>query len=331
MPDDADPGLDDDGGNADTGSSGTGVESESPSPEDSFARLGNEIRLSILRTLHEQVSVGDRSEQTVPYSQLRQAVGEEDSGKFGYHLNRLLGEFVEKWPDGYAIRYPGKELVRTVKSGAVTATERGESEPVDAACYLCGSPVIVSYTNGYISACCTRCRGALDFDFMPEGALSSIPVPAGAVGDAVETAPLDLLDRVHGRYCHRSRSFGDGSCPRCGGTAVADIRACSDHDDGEGPCSECGITLPATVQMSCRVCGEGGLAPAACVASHRDPFRDALAHAGVGRLGYDAFAIMAGWPIEVVDHDGATAISYDLPTEPSSVVIDEALEIHAGG
>ena len=61
---------------------------------EAFARVGNETRLAILLALHDRVALGDRSDYTVPYSELREAVGEEDSGKFGYHLNRLLGEFV---------------------------------------------------------------------------------------------------------------------------------------------------------------------------------------------------------------------------------------------
>lgn len=299
-----------------------------PPPEDSFATVGNEIRLEILRVLHERLSVGDRSEYTVPYSELREAVGVEDSGKFGYHLNRLLGEFVEKREDGYAIRHAGKELVRTVESGAVGRSEGGESGPTDAACFCCGAPVTVSYLDGYVSALCTECDGALGFDFMPDGALSSIPLPTGAVGDAVEIDPRGLLDRAHGRFCHRVRVFGDGICPRCGGRADAEFRVCPDHDTSDGLCPACGIVLPATIEVTCTVCSEGGVVPPACLVSHREPFHSLLADDGSTRLGYETFAMMAGLPFTVVDYEGETALEYDLPNVDGPVVLDAALDIH---
>ncbi|MFC7136960.1 hypothetical protein ACFQRB_11755 [Halobaculum litoreum] len=185
----------------------------------------------------------------------------------------------------------------------------------------------MTYTGGYVVACCTECPGALGLDLVPDGALSSIPVPAGAVGDAVETAPRALLDRSHGRFCHRARMFGDGICPRCGGESTATIEVCDDHDGGEEPCSACGVTMPAVVRTTCRVCAEGGIAPGATVVSHRTPFREALAAAGVDRLGYDAFATMLRWPATVTDADGDPALRYDLPTVGGDVVVDGDLDI----
>ena len=322
---------DDEDGDERGGGSGDGDSADtdgSTEPADAFARLGNETRLSILDVLHDRLSVGDRSDYTVTYTELREAVGEEDSGKFGYHLNQLLGEFVEKRPGGYAIQYPGKELVRTVESGAVEPASSGESGPTDATCFLCEAPVSVSYVDGYVSARCTECDGALDFDFTPEGALSSLPVPAGAVGEAVETAPRELLDRVHGRFCHRSRMFGDGTCPRCSGPATASIRVCPDHDAGDGPCRECRTVLPATVRTTCEVCGEDGISPGGCVVSHRAPFRDALADAGVEGLGFEAFGTMFAWPLTATERDGDPALAFDLPGGPDRVVVDGDLAVH---
>lgn len=304
------------------------VREDRQSPEDSFAVVGNETRLSILRVLHERVDVADRTDYTVPFTELREAVGEEDSGKFSYHLNQLLGEFVEKRPEGYAIRYPGTELVRTVKSGAVAPTESAVSEPTTASCYLCGAPVSVAYTNGFVSAQCTECPGALGFDYMPEGTLSSIPVPGGAVGEDIDAAPKALLDRVHGRFCHRVRTFGDGACPRCGGPTESRLRECSDHDATDGPCAECGTSMAATVRVTCEVCSEGGISPAACMVSHRAPFREALASAGIDALGYDAFAVTAGWPMHVVDGDEPT-VEYDLPSERVRVIVDGDVRVRS--
>ncbi|MFC7095912.1 DUF7351 domain-containing protein [Halobaculum marinum] len=300
------------------------------SPEEAFARLGNAIRVSVLEALHERQRSGDRSDEAVPYTELRRAVGVDDSGKFGYHLNQLLGEFVEKRPGGYVLLAPGRELVRTIKSGAVATTEGVHSAATDAACFRCGAPVTVTYTSGYVVTCCTECRGALDYDLLPPGALSSIPLPPGAVGDAVETAPRALLDRAHGRFCHRARMFGDGICPRCGGQTTPSIEVCTDHDADTGPCEACSVSMPATVRVTCRVCAEGGISPVACVVSHREPFWDALSVAGVDRAGYDAFATMLGWPMSVRDGDDGAAVAYDLPGRSDAVVVDGDLAIRDG-
>lgn len=327
--------MDADSGTGDGPGSGTDAAAGERSPEEAFSRLGSPLRVAILEELHDRMDVGDRSGYTVPYSELRGAVGEADSGRFNYHLDRLVGEFVEKRPGGYVIRPAGREVVRVVQSGVLSGgsdvpAAAVESGPVGAACYRCGAPVTVSYANGYVSACCTECPGGLDFDFTPEGALSSIPVPAGAVGDAVETAPLDLLDRVHGWFCHRSRSFGDGACPRCGGHVDAEFRVCPDHESDARPCRECGTFPPASVRVACQVCDEGGIAPLGSVVGHRGPFRDAHAAAGRDRLDYGTFAAEVSWPVSVTEHDGATALAVGLPDEPEPVVVDRDLSIHAG-
>ncbi|MFC6794113.1 hypothetical protein ACFQFH_06825 [Halobaculum halobium] len=98
------------------------------------------------------------------------------------------------------------------------------------------------------------------------------------------------------------------------GRVDATLRACSSHDDSDGHCDECGTALPATVHVSCEVCSEGGIVPPAAMVSHRTPFREALAAAGVDRLGYDAFAVTAGWPLHVVDGD-EPVVEYDLPRD----------------
>ncbi|MFC7070668.1 winged helix-turn-helix domain-containing protein [Halobaculum lipolyticum] len=311
-----------DDGRETAGAGASGIDAlDEHAPEESFARLGNGIRVAILRALHDHQTGGERGEEPVPYTELRRAVGVDDSGKFGYHVNQLLGEFVEKRPGGYVLLSPGTELVRTIESGAVAAADGVMSAPTDATCYRCGAPVRVTYTGGYVVARCTDCPGALDRDLLPPGALSSIPVPAGAVGDALESAPRELLDRAHGRFCHRARLFGDGICPRCGGETTATVEVCADHDDADGPCETCGVAMPATVRSTCSVCAEGGISPGACLVSHRGAFRDALAAAGVDRLDYDAFATMLGWPASTVEREGAPALSYDLPGRSAPVVV----------
>jgi hypothetical protein len=61
---------------------------------EAFDLLANEIRLDILRTLGEAMA-GD-GKTPISFSELQRRVGVEDNGRFNYHLDRLLGTFVEK-------------------------------------------------------------------------------------------------------------------------------------------------------------------------------------------------------------------------------------------
>lgn len=53
-------------------------------PEEAFAVLGNEIRVDILRALWE-------AGEPLAYSELQERIGVCDSGRFNYHLRKLVG------------------------------------------------------------------------------------------------------------------------------------------------------------------------------------------------------------------------------------------------
>ena len=89
--------------------------------------------------------------------------------------------------------------------------------------------------------------------------------------------------------------------------------------------------MPATTQVTCEVCSESGIVPTACLVSHRSPFREALADAGVDRLGYNAFAVTAGWPMRVVDGGDDPAVEYDLPSGRVQIVVDGDIAIRSVG
>jgi hypothetical protein len=74
---------------------------------------------------------------------------------------------------------------------------------------------------------------------------------------------------------------------------------------------------------------KSGIVPTACLVSHRSPFREALADTGVDRLGYDAFAVTAGWSMRVVDDGDDPPAEYDLPSGRARIVVDGDIEIRA--
>lgn len=82
-------------------------------PDDAFSVLGNETRMEIIQEL------ADASDR-LPFSELRDRVGVSDSGQFNYHLDKLVGHFVEDTEDGYGLRRAGERVIEAVVSGAVT-------------------------------------------------------------------------------------------------------------------------------------------------------------------------------------------------------------------
>jgi DNA-binding transcriptional ArsR family regulator len=78
-------------------------------PDEAFAALGNETRIAILLTLE---GCGD----ALSYSELMRQVGVYDSGRFNYHLNKLLGHFIDGSNDGYRLRDVGVRAARAVEA-----------------------------------------------------------------------------------------------------------------------------------------------------------------------------------------------------------------------
>ncbi|QZX99002.1 hypothetical protein K6T25_12155 [Halobaculum rubrum] len=115
------------------------------------------------------------------YSDLRRAVGERDSGKFSYHLDKLTGRFVEKADAGYRLREPGREAVRLLDRGVVDGPIEFHRAPVDASCPFCGGGVRVQYSDHHVISYCTECEGLFDADETPEGTLSGVVLPPATV------------------------------------------------------------------------------------------------------------------------------------------------------
>ena len=82
-------------------------------PDESFALLGNETRVRIL------VALAD-ADDALHFSTLHDRVDLRDSEQFNYHLDRLVGHFVDRTDDGYELRQAGSRVVEAILSGAVT-------------------------------------------------------------------------------------------------------------------------------------------------------------------------------------------------------------------
>ena len=181
--------------------------------ETALSLLADENRVRIIEELGDATVSPDTGIPHLSYAELKSRVGIRDSGRFNYHLQQLLDNYVAKEDAGYRLRWPGMVLYRALVAQLLT----GETDlsidrvPVDIDCYRCGEPV---EGHLYETLFRVRCWGC-------EANYADIYVPTrGLAGKA----PGEMLQTVH----RRSRTVLDamtaGQCPWCAADVAVDIR-----------------------------------------------------------------------------------------------------------
>ncbi len=223
-------------------------------PEDAFSVLGNETRMDILRILAE-------ADDPLAFSGLYERVSETDSGNFTYHLDKLLGHFVEDTDDGYTLRRAGERIVEAVMSGAVTEIPVIEPRQIEWPCGQCGTQVVVSYREGAVVKSCPECSGNYGEsvsagDPVPEdqldlGYLGGASLPPAALNgrDAKET-----LQAGHAWTFLEKIALSHHICPRCSATVERTLTACENHDSSEGICETCDRRHQEMITVECPNC-----------------------------------------------------------------------------
>lgn len=167
---------------------------------DPFELVANEVRAEIVRTLG-RFAYEEGSRATLAFSDLRSRSDVDVvSSQFNYHLQRLVGQFVEKTDDGYRLRPEGKTLYRTIRAGTFGDRETLSGVAVGVDCYHCGSPIEVAYDDGMFTVHCESCETLYDL----------IVAPPGTVG-----SDEDLLYRLDQYNRHLRVAFARGVCPTC--------------------------------------------------------------------------------------------------------------------
>jgi hypothetical protein len=218
---------------------------------DAFTALANETRLAILLALWEAHDPANPDAET-SFSALRDRVGTHDSGRFNYHLDKLVGRYVRKTDDGYVLRRSGGELVRTVIAGAGIEEPTLERTEIDVPCPYCGAPTAISYEDEWLYQVCTACEGSFEgSEEQPEGYLTGVALdPAGFLDRDPEALWAAALSRGY----QEIKTTLEGVCDECSGVVERTLDVCPDHDD-EGVCSTCNRRPVAIVYLGCTVCG----------------------------------------------------------------------------
>ncbi|MFC4356695.1 hypothetical protein ACFO0N_01895 [Halobium salinum] len=237
---------------------------------DAFAKLGNEIRLTILLTLWEAYEPFT-DDDGLTFTELRERVGVTDSGRFNYHLEQVTGEFVEETDTGYALHGAGHKVVRAVVAGVGVDDPELDTEGVEIPCPHCGSPEVVDYEDRKLWAVCPDCG--------PDGEELTLMEtdfdPAGVAGrTAAEVVRANGTQEVQKNAMRLA-----GVCPECSGVVDSRFEVCDDHRDGDRACPNCGRVSRVLVRFECSVCKNEMQGPATvAAASHPTGQSFALEH-----------------------------------------------------
>lgn len=257
-----------------------------------FAALDSEVRLAILDSLYERTVEPGPLASDAAYSTIKSDVGVEDSGRFSYHLHRLVDRFVRKTDDGYRLSEPGREVVRLRRRGVLREDVSVEARRIDTECYRCGAGVEVSYERGYLTTRCPDCSGLIDHELVPEGTLTALAYPpSGVDGVGIETA----FERAHVLIDQHVRAMAAGVCPDCGRDVTMTLEAADRPDRaGDGPGGSDRFTHDGLVRLSCDHCGQRRITHPLHATADRDPVAGYFADRGLAP-GWDRFAAVMAW------------------------------------
>lgn len=191
-----------------------------------FELVSDETRLAILRALADYRCEYGHGEWPT-FSALRERAGVGDAANFNYHLDRLVGQFVERDDGEYRLTYRGEFVVGSLLAGAY-ATETSRELPVESACPFCGEPQAGSFESGTVRITCPN-----DHGFSQE-------LPPGTVADR---SPSDVLSLAATEMRTNVERVVAGVCPMCYGELETELA----DSDVEGvdriyvaDCTRCG-------------------------------------------------------------------------------------------
>jgi hypothetical protein len=240
-----------------------GTDATALSPDNAFAVLGNETRMTILQTLAE-------ADTPLSFSELRERVGMRDSGQFNYHLDEVEGHFVRKTDHGYELRQAGRRVIGAVLSGAITDDPVIEPTRIDNPCPICDAPTLVAFYEGRVEHYCTECAGYYGRDSpsvgdSTSGENSNGTAEYGYLG-SFQLPPAGMQGRTPEELFQAGSTWGllklmavaTGVCPHCSAPLTTSVRVCEDHGSTGDPCEQCDNRHATQLEFRCTNCLYGG-------------------------------------------------------------------------
>lgn len=232
-------------------------------PQDAFQLFGHELRLEILLALWES------PEYSLPFAELRRAVGERDSGKFTYHLGKLRGQFVRRVGDRYALQYAGHRVIDAIRSGVFHESPSVEPVEIGGACRRCGTAPTFAYDRHLATVSCPGC----------ETKLVEYPFDPGGFRDRSLAEAVSAFDR---RTKHKWRSASGGTCFVCAGRVdVGYVESAAPLDHLDRYEDYFAGDHPVVLDLSCRNCSFYSYLPVGARLLDTAPVVGRLAERGV--------------------------------------------------
>lgn len=128
---------------------------DDPEPTDSFELLAHPTRMAVLRALFEALRESPE-EPELRFSELREQVEVRDSGNFSYHLDRLVGWYVEESDSGYRLASRGYSVALALESGTYGHDETPAPVESFGECLYCESPVDIRFEDGHSELRCSN-------------------------------------------------------------------------------------------------------------------------------------------------------------------------------
>jgi hypothetical protein len=171
---------------------------ETLSTEEAFRLFSHELRIDVL------IALWRAPEFRLAFSELQEAVGARDSGKFNYHLSKLTDQFVGHVGDEYELLYPGHRVIDAIQSGMLHRTAEIEPIGLQAPCPNCESSLEFRYAEYLAAVSCSECGElVVEFPFDP--------------GGVVNRSPAEIVAAFDKRTRATWRLALDGVCPTCSG------------------------------------------------------------------------------------------------------------------
>ena len=300
--------------------SGTDPNGSSFTPEEAYAALGHEVRIQIIKVLHD-------ADEPLSFSELFNRIDYDTASNFAYHLNQLTDPFVKQTEAGYSLTWTGKLVARSaILAGQVAAQSRIEPTGIDASCPLCGAGLLVSYGDNIMQIRCIECVGL--WEHGPSGLVITFNVP-----------PMSLGSRTLGEafYDMAGKAFGDitsiasGCCPVCASTVERSVSVCDDHDATHAyHCDACTHHFATAVRHDCDGCRFGiSKLPASLVLLADGSLDDVLATYGIRfPRGWDAYKLALGVEEDILDSDPVRLrLSFPVDEGLMTVTVDGDLNV----
>lgn len=208
-----------------------------PSTSDVFALVGHEIRAEIIQILGSP----DSDEFIIPFGELRSRMDVDvDPSQLHYHLDQLVGHYIERTEDGYHIRPEGVRLYLTVRAGALDQDRESLALDPSFDCHTCQGPVEASFTNGVVKVWCPECGHKYGHDFLD--------IALAAFEDSESSFSFSHFCKFAFR---KTFSLGQGVCPSCAHPLDPQFEA------AETPSSHPEVQI----YQSCALCGADWRSP----------------------------------------------------------------------